>query len=155
VKTTTVDTAERGRSLLGAHIRFLMDGPHGNMIHSTVPSGMVGRACHFRRIDEYWYVLSGEGEVWRQGAEPCQFRFKPNWRVASALLKCDSAALTSVAGAFGSKTRKILNEVLLVGRVLHAQLLQGHLATMPVLGVGGPAAEDPFTSVGLPHVELA
>jgi hypothetical protein len=46
VKTTTVDTAERGRSPLGAHIRFLMDGPHGNMIHSTVPSGMVGRACH-------------------------------------------------------------------------------------------------------------
>ena len=66
VKTTTVETAERGRSPLGAHIRFLMDGPHGNMIHSTVPPGMVGRASHFRTIDEYWYVLSGEGEVWRR-----------------------------------------------------------------------------------------
>jgi mannose-6-phosphate isomerase-like protein (cupin superfamily) len=42
-----------------------MDGPHGNMIHSTVPPGMVGRACRFQTIDEYWYVLSGEGEIWR------------------------------------------------------------------------------------------
>src|SRR2546422_559815 len=46
-----------------------MDGPHGNMIHSTVPPGMVGRACHFRTIDEYWYVLSGEGEIWRSAPD--------------------------------------------------------------------------------------
>ena len=69
VKTTTVEAAERGRSPLGAHIRFLMDGPHGNMIHSTVLPGMVGRACHFRTIDEYWYVLSGEGEIWRRAPD--------------------------------------------------------------------------------------
>ena len=52
MKTTTVETAERGRSPLGAFVRYLMDGPHGNMIHSTVPPGMVGRACRFRTIDE-------------------------------------------------------------------------------------------------------
>ena len=69
MKTTTVEAAERGRSPLGAHIRFPMDGPHGNMIHSTVPPGMVGRACHFRTIDEYWYVLSGEGEIWRRAPD--------------------------------------------------------------------------------------
>jgi mannose-6-phosphate isomerase-like protein (cupin superfamily) len=69
MKTTTVETAERGRSPLGAHIRFIMDGTHGNMIHSTVPVGMVGRACHFRTIDEYWFVLSGEGEVWRRSLD--------------------------------------------------------------------------------------
>jgi mannose-6-phosphate isomerase-like protein (cupin superfamily) len=46
-----------------------MDGPHGNMIHSTVPPGMVGRACRFRTIDEYWYVLSGEGEIWRSAPD--------------------------------------------------------------------------------------
>lgn len=69
MKTTTVDSAERGRSPLGAHIRFLMDGPHGNVIHSTVPPGMVSRACHFRSIDEYWFVLSGEGELWRHAPD--------------------------------------------------------------------------------------
>lgn len=69
MKTTTVDTAERGRSPLGAYIRYLAEGPHGNMIHSTVPPAMVGRACHFRSIDEYWYILSGEGEVWRKAPD--------------------------------------------------------------------------------------
>jgi mannose-6-phosphate isomerase-like protein (cupin superfamily) len=39
------------------------------MIHSTVPPGMVGRACHFRTLDEYWFVLSGRGEVWRRAQE--------------------------------------------------------------------------------------
>jgi mannose-6-phosphate isomerase-like protein (cupin superfamily) len=69
MKTTNVETAERGRSPLGAYIRSLVDGPHGNMIHSTVPPGMVGRACHFRTIDEFWYVLSGEGEIWRSAPD--------------------------------------------------------------------------------------
>jgi mannose-6-phosphate isomerase-like protein (cupin superfamily) len=69
VKTMSVETAKRGRSPLGAHIRLLVDGPHGNMIHSTVPPGMVGRACRFRTIDEYWYVLSGTGELWRRSPD--------------------------------------------------------------------------------------
>ena len=46
-----------------------MDGTHGNRIHATVPVGMVGRACHFRTIDEYWFVLSGEGEIWRRSPD--------------------------------------------------------------------------------------
>jgi mannose-6-phosphate isomerase-like protein (cupin superfamily) len=69
VKTTTVEEAERGRSPLGSHIRFLLDGPHGNMIHATVPAGMVGRACRFRTVEEYWYVLSGHGEIWRRSPD--------------------------------------------------------------------------------------
>ena len=69
MKTVHLDTAERDRSPLGAHIRYLMDGPHGNMIHSTVPPGMVGRACHFRSIDEYWFILSGLGEIWRRAPD--------------------------------------------------------------------------------------
>lgn len=69
MRTTILQAAERGRSPLGAHIRHLMDGPHGNLIHSTVPPGMVGRACRFRTVDEYWLVLSGEGELWRRAAD--------------------------------------------------------------------------------------
>jgi len=69
MQTTTLETAARGRSPLGAHIRYLKDGPHGNMIHSSVPPGMVGRACNFRTISEYWFVLSGEGEIWRRAAD--------------------------------------------------------------------------------------
>jgi mannose-6-phosphate isomerase-like protein (cupin superfamily) len=69
MKTTTVATAERGRSPLGAYIRYLMDGTYGVMIQSTVPPGMVGRACHFRTVEEYWHVLAGEGEIWRRAAD--------------------------------------------------------------------------------------
>jgi mannose-6-phosphate isomerase-like protein (cupin superfamily) len=69
MKTTTVETAERGRSPLGAHIRFLMDGPHGNMIQSSVPPGMVGRAGRFRTVEEFWYILAGEGEIWRRAPD--------------------------------------------------------------------------------------
>jgi mannose-6-phosphate isomerase-like protein (cupin superfamily) len=69
MKTVRLDTADAGRSPLGAFIRYLADGPHGNMIHSTVPPGMVGRAAHFRTIDEYWFVLSGSGEVWRRAQD--------------------------------------------------------------------------------------
>jgi hypothetical protein len=47
----------------------MMDGPRGNMIHSTVPPGIVVRACRFRTIDEYWFVLSGEGEIWRRATD--------------------------------------------------------------------------------------
>lgn len=68
-KTVTVEGAKRGRSPLGSHIRFLLDGPHGNMIHTTVPPGMVGRACRFRTIEEYWFVLSGAGEFWRRSRD--------------------------------------------------------------------------------------
>jgi mannose-6-phosphate isomerase-like protein (cupin superfamily) len=69
MKTTTLDAAATGRSPLGAYIRYLLDGPYGNLIHSTVPPGMVGLACHFRTVEEYWFVLSGEGEIWRRGAD--------------------------------------------------------------------------------------
>ena len=69
MKTVHLASADRGRSPLGAHIRYLADGPHGNMIHSTVPPGMVGRAAQFRTIDEYWYVLSGKGDVWRRSPD--------------------------------------------------------------------------------------
>lgn len=69
MRTSDVESAETGRSPLGAHIRMLIDGPHGNMIHSTVPPGMVGRACRFRTIDEFWFILSGEGEIWRRSPD--------------------------------------------------------------------------------------
>ena len=65
IKTTSFDTAETGRSPLGAHIKFIMDGKFGNVIHSTIPPGMVGKPCQFKTIEEYWHILSGNGEIWR------------------------------------------------------------------------------------------
>ena len=50
----------------GAEIRYLMKGKTGNMIHSTVSPGQVNRATIHATVSEFWYVLSGEGEIWRR-----------------------------------------------------------------------------------------
>lgn len=54
------------RSPAGAEIRHLVDGPNGNMIHSTVPPGQVNRATVHATVSEFWYILSGRGEIWRR-----------------------------------------------------------------------------------------
>ncbi|HET7690807.1 MAG TPA: cupin domain-containing protein [Nocardioidaceae bacterium] len=54
------------RSPAGAEIRYLMSGTTGDMIHSTVPSGQVNRATVHATVSEFWFVLSGQGEIWRR-----------------------------------------------------------------------------------------
>ena len=49
----------------GADIRYLMDGKTGNMIHSTVPPHQVNKATVHATVSEFWYVLEGRGEIWR------------------------------------------------------------------------------------------
>ena len=57
-----------GSSPAGADVRLLMDGPAGNMIHSTVPPHQVNRATVHATVSEFWYVLEGAGEIWRRDA---------------------------------------------------------------------------------------
>ena len=59
------ETAD-GRSPAGAEIRYLMSGTTGTMIHSTVPAGQVNRATVHATVSEFWYVLTGEGQIWRR-----------------------------------------------------------------------------------------
>ena len=66
MQTRTLPNAPDARSPAGAEIRLLVDGPTGNMIHSTVPSGQVNRATVHASVSEFWYVLSGHGEIWRR-----------------------------------------------------------------------------------------
>ncbi len=54
------------RSPAGAEIRYLMEGPTGNMIHSTVPPGQVNRATVHGTVNEFWHVLASTGELWRR-----------------------------------------------------------------------------------------
>ena len=60
MNTTNVELAERGRSPLGAHIRFLIDGPHGNMIHSTM--SVTVRLERRLESNPYWH------KPWSKGA---------------------------------------------------------------------------------------
>lgn len=65
MNTTLLPTLPDAKSPAGADIRYLMDGPTGNMIHSTVPPRQVNRATVHATVSEFWYVLEGQGEIWR------------------------------------------------------------------------------------------
>lgn len=65
MKTKTLPEHPDAKSPAGADIRFLMDGATGNMIHSTVPPHQVNRATVHATVSEFWYVLEGHGEIWR------------------------------------------------------------------------------------------
>jgi len=65
MQTTTLPDQPDGKSPAGADIRFLVAGATGNMIHSTVPPRQVNRATVHATVSEFWYVLAGRGEIWR------------------------------------------------------------------------------------------
>lgn len=78
MKQTTLPTTADARSPAGADIRLLMDGPTGNMIHSTVAVGQINRATVHATVSEFWYILEGAGEIWRRdGAEERITRLQP------------------------------------------------------------------------------
>jgi len=66
MKETSLPQYPDAKSPAGADIRFIMDGPTGNMIHSTVPPGQINRATIHATVSEFWHVLEGEGEIWRR-----------------------------------------------------------------------------------------
>lgn len=65
MKTVTLSTQPDAKSPAGADIRFLIDGETGNMIHSTVPPYQTNKATIHATDHEFWYVLEGHGEIWR------------------------------------------------------------------------------------------
>ena len=69
MKQTTLSAEPDAKSPAGADIRFIMDGPLANMIHSTVPPGQINRAAVHATGSEFWHILSGEGDIWRHDTE--------------------------------------------------------------------------------------
>lgn len=65
MKTVMLAEQPDAKSPAGADIRYMMDGKTGNMIHSTVPPYQINRATVHATVSEFWYVLEGHGEIWR------------------------------------------------------------------------------------------
>lgn len=42
-----------------------MEGTTGGMIHCTLPSFQINKAVVHASVNEFWYVLHGQGEIWR------------------------------------------------------------------------------------------
>lgn len=66
MQTRPLPETPDARSPAGAQIRYLIDSSSGNVIHATVPPGQVNRAAVHATVSEFWYVLSGHGEIWRR-----------------------------------------------------------------------------------------
>lgn len=49
----------------GSEIRLLPATARASMVHCTLPPGGVSRAVAHRTVEEIWFFLAGEGEVWR------------------------------------------------------------------------------------------
>lgn len=65
MKTITLPKLPNRKSPAGADVRFLVDGETGGMIHSTVPPHQTNKATVHATVSEFWYVLEGSGEIWR------------------------------------------------------------------------------------------
>jgi mannose-6-phosphate isomerase-like protein (cupin superfamily) len=51
----------------GSEVRVLLALSRGSMAHFRLQPGQVSRAVRHRTVEEIWYVLSGEGEMWQSG----------------------------------------------------------------------------------------
>jgi len=49
----------------GSQVRVLLALSGGSMAHFRLPAGHVSRAVRHRSVEEIWYILTGEGEMWR------------------------------------------------------------------------------------------
>ncbi len=52
-----------------SEIRVLLRNPHTSMAHGTLPPGNVSLAIRHKTVHEIWYILGGEGELWRRTAQ--------------------------------------------------------------------------------------
>lgn len=50
----------------GSEVRILVATNKGSMAHFTLPPGQVSLAVVHRTVEEVWYVLSGQGQMWRK-----------------------------------------------------------------------------------------
>lgn len=50
----------------GSEIRLLPTVGGGGLAHCTLPPGKVSKAVVHRTVEEIWYCLSGEGQIWRK-----------------------------------------------------------------------------------------
>ena len=50
----------------GSDVRVLLRLGGGSMAHFELAAGQVAKAVVHRTVEEIWYVLSGQGEMWRK-----------------------------------------------------------------------------------------
>jgi mannose-6-phosphate isomerase-like protein (cupin superfamily) len=72
MKTITLAAKADKKSPAGADVRFIMSSDTGGMIHSTVPAMQINKAVVHSSVNEIWYILEGQGEIWRSDGKQSQ-----------------------------------------------------------------------------------
>ncbi len=53
----------------GSEVRILASSQRGSMAHFLLPPGQTSIAVSHRTVEEVWYIVSGEGRMWRKSAD--------------------------------------------------------------------------------------
>ena len=53
----------------GSDVRVLLRLSRGSMAHFELAPGRVSRAVAHHAVEELWYVLGGQGQMWRRQGE--------------------------------------------------------------------------------------
>ena len=67
--TMQLPDAPRAVAPDGSDVRVLLQLGRGSMAHFELAPGRVSRAVAHRAVEEIWYVLRGQGEMWRRQGE--------------------------------------------------------------------------------------
>jgi mannose-6-phosphate isomerase-like protein (cupin superfamily) len=51
----------------GSEIRLLISFGSGGLAHCSLPPGGVSAAVRHKTVEELWFFLEGQGELWRRG----------------------------------------------------------------------------------------
>jgi len=53
----------------GSDVRVLLQLGRGSMAHFELGAGRVSRAVAHHSVEEIWYILAGQGQMWRRQGE--------------------------------------------------------------------------------------
>jgi len=53
----------------GSEVRILASTQRGSMAHFTLPPGQVSVAVAHRSVEEIWYIIAGQGLMWRKSGD--------------------------------------------------------------------------------------
>jgi mannose-6-phosphate isomerase-like protein (cupin superfamily) len=53
----------------GSEVRILAATGRGSMAHFTLPPGQISLAVAHHTVEELWYIVSGQGRMWRKTGE--------------------------------------------------------------------------------------
>jgi mannose-6-phosphate isomerase-like protein (cupin superfamily) len=53
----------------GSEIRLLPKMNRGSLCHCTLPVGRTSFAVKHKTIEEIWYILDGNGQIWRKNGD--------------------------------------------------------------------------------------